>query len=423
MRSKFFQGDPTLTNAESRTSGVRKAKIINDADTDSSMTVTSGRSRGDSVPESRIVNDPQGYFPIKGFIPIIGVPERKPHRQGGEHFVPSDFFSTGKSGPNRNGPPGVEYSPEAPPSMPSPQQPTYYPRKPQAPPNGLPPIVRPEFHPPRRSYDGDGDKSDHQLGPFRQQQVQRPEESRGHFGSGNALGTSYVSSADLPAEEPVDLGQECVCVPFYLCKNGYVASPRNDHAVPGGSPGGSDLVIPIDERSNHDAGAGSDASSRGPGSNESHPQVESRMKRELTNESASVLDAPPAYATDIMQRMLGVSFAHCGVLRTCCKLPPRAPPFLPGGGPGAEVLAQLFSKKAFSPPLPPHKRPLGASFAGGLPFVSALPHLSWNRAFAPEIPTAQEALQESDISHSANRQLELVFYQKTFSHSNVLLAK
>lgn len=30
----------------------------------------------------------------------------------------------------------------------------------------------------------------------------------------------------------------------------------------------------------------------------------------------------PAYATEIMQRMLGVNFGHCGVLKTCCRIPP-----------------------------------------------------------------------------------------------------
>lgn len=38
--------------------------------------------------------------------------------------------------------------------------------------------------------------------------------------------------------------------------------------------------------------------------------------------SESRREEAPAYATEIMQRMLGVNFGNCGVLKTCCKVPP-----------------------------------------------------------------------------------------------------
>nr|XP_054924322.1 uncharacterized protein LOC126526714 [Dermacentor andersoni] len=329
QRSKFFERDPTFTNAESRTSGFRKAKII-DASGDSA---TSGRNSGYSAPapESRIVNDPESYFPIKGFIPIIGVPEKKPdhvHR-GSQHFVPSDFFSP--VGPKRNGP--VTSEPTTPPA-------SYYPRKQQQPSNGLPPIVRPDW----------AKKQDQKSAAvnFHPRPAKQLDEGRGPFG--NTLGASYVAGSDVPPDYPVapDLAiPECVCVPFYLCKEGYLANPRLDQPNrPSGPFSGPGLLIPIDERSNDKVDV----------RNESVAQ--SRMRRGA-NESEGTLEAVPAYATDIMQRMLGgPSFGQCGVLRTCCKLPGSAhrggPVFQPGIQPA--IMAQMFPKKAaFGSP---HRRPV-----------------------------------------------------------------
>ncbi|KAL1470165.1 hypothetical protein MTO96_024560 [Rhipicephalus appendiculatus] len=101
QRSKFFERDPTFTNAESRTSGFRKSKIL-DINGESATSGRNGRF-SDPAPESRIVNDPESYFPIKGFIPIIGVPEMKPDRfhRGSQQFVPNEFSS---AGPKRSGP-------------------------------------------------------------------------------------------------------------------------------------------------------------------------------------------------------------------------------------------------------------------------------------------------------------------------------
>ncbi|XP_077491535.1 uncharacterized protein LOC144102117 [Amblyomma americanum] len=343
QRSKFFERDPTLTNAESRTSGFRKAKIINDG---SSVDATSGRSNGfsDPIPESRIVNDPESYFPIKGFIPIIGVPEKKPDRlrPGPQHFVPSGFFSTAAK--NRpSGPTMVEYSPAAPPTPAG--QPAYFPRKPQGPPNGLPPIVRPERKGGPYGEKHTASSTINRSGPRPGKQL---DEGRGPFG--NALGASYVSGSDLPPEYPVapDFGQECVCVPFYLCKDGYVASPRLDQAASPPPFGESGLLIPIDERSNDQVG--NDAVLGERASNESTPAVESRMRRDTENKTEA-----PAYATDIMERMLGGrSFNPCGMLRTCCKLPESphrgGPVFQPGSPVPPEILEQLFPKKhAFGP--------------------------------------------------------------------------
>ncbi|KAL1470164.1 hypothetical protein MTO96_024559 [Rhipicephalus appendiculatus] len=170
------------------------------------------------------------------------------------------------------------------------------------------------------------------------------DEGRGPFG--NAVGPTYVAGPDVgyPVSPPVP---ECVCVPFYLCKEGYLASPRLDHSSKPGGPVG--LLIPIDERSNdrddaHNASA-----------------TESRMRRDAANESEAASEPAPAYATDIMQRMLsGPSFSQCGVLRTCCKMAPSAnrggPMFQPERPMQPDIMAQLFPKKAaFGSP---HRRPV-----------------------------------------------------------------
>ncbi|KAH6943070.1 hypothetical protein HPB50_015094 [Hyalomma asiaticum] len=322
QRSKFFERDPTFTNSESRTSGFRKAKIVEDSDD----RATSGRSRGfsDPAPESRIVNDPDSYFPIKGFIPIIGVPETKPDRlhRGSQHVMPTDFFSS--AGPKRSGP--VPPAPTMPPGA-------YYVRKPQEPSNGLPPIVRPEW----------AKKQDQKATEVSFRPVKHMDEGRGPFG--NAVGASYVPGPDISMHAAV---QECVCVPFYLCKEGYLASPRLDNNPSPPAGGSTGLLVPIDERSNDKGDAHNDS------------VIESRMKRATTNKSEAASEAAPAYATDIMQRMLGgPSFGQCGVLRTCCKMPPSAdrvgPAFQPGNHFQPDIMAQLFPKKAaFGSP---HRRP------------------------------------------------------------------
>ncbi|XP_037273902.1 uncharacterized protein LOC119166686 isoform X1 [Rhipicephalus microplus] len=306
QRSKFLERDPTFTNAESRTSSFRKSKIL-DIHGDPATSGRNGRF-SDPEPESRIVNDPESYFPIKGFIPIIGVPEMKPDsfQRGSQQLVRNEFSS---AGPKRSGPipPGDTIPPSA-----------YTVLKPPKSSNGLPPIVRPDWV-----------KKEQNAGAVNFRPIKHMDEGRGPFG--NAVGPTYVAGPDVGY--PVS---ECVCVPFYLCKEGSLVSPRLDHQSKPGAPVG--LLIPIDERSNDRDDAHNSSA------------IESRVRRDAANQSevASV----PAYATEIMQRMLsGPSFSQCGVLRTCCNVmaPPvnrGGPMFQPESPLQTNIMAQLFPKKA-----------------------------------------------------------------------------
>ncbi|KAH7944334.1 hypothetical protein HPB52_018354 [Rhipicephalus sanguineus] len=306
QRSKFFRARSYFHE--------RRSKIL-DLNGDSATSGRNGRF-SDPAPESRIVNDPESYFPIKGFIPIIGVPEMKPDRfhRGSQQFVPNDFSS---AGPKRSGPvpPGDTIPPTA-----------YFARKPQESSNGLPPIVRPEW----------AKKEEQKNGQVNFRPVKHMDEGRGPFG--NAVGSTYVTGPDSRIA--------CAC-PSTYCKEGYLASPRLDHSSKPDGPVG--LLIPIDERSNDrdDAHNGS--------------AIESRMRRDAANESEAASEPAPAYATDIMQRMLGgPSFSQCGMLRTCCKMVPSAnrggPVFQPESPIQPDIMAQLFPKKAaFGSP---HRRPV-----------------------------------------------------------------
>ncbi|XP_055945727.1 uncharacterized protein LOC129976271 [Argiope bruennichi] len=104
---------------------------------------------------------------------------------------------------------------------------------------------------------------------------------------------NYILSNDQGNEE------KCICVPFYLCRNGYLANY-----------GRSLEKDDIDERS-----------------------ARKVSKRSAGNETKATDDIVEAetlapYTEDIMARMIGLSNVgdSCGLLRRCCKVPQRGAP-------------------------------------------------------------------------------------------------
>ncbi|XP_022694346.1 uncharacterized protein LOC111263490 isoform X2 [Varroa jacobsoni] len=187
------------------------------------------------------------------------------------------------------------------------------------------------------------------------------------------IGGSLPSLGPIPPAAQ----NECVCVRHYQCdKDGFLIGSTSGFGVDSyGSNAGSyppnlgfaepispppprrfdpvphhdQSFLDIDERSNDDneelslegRSADSKANKRAKDDEQTKQDNDmSRPKRELptlnekfigeikddeansTKGVESRREEAPAYATEIMQRMLGVNFGHCGVLKTCCRIPP-----------------------------------------------------------------------------------------------------
>ncbi|XP_054718614.1 uncharacterized protein LOC129228011 [Uloborus diversus] len=89
---------------------------------------------------------------------------------------------------------------------------------------------------------------------------------------------------------------KCVCVPFYLCRNGYLTNARSLERDD------------IDERSAR--------------------KVSKRSAGNQTDSTLSEAESLPPYTEDIMARMIGLNNVKdsCGLLRRCCRVPRRSAP-------------------------------------------------------------------------------------------------
>ncbi|GFR18223.1 phenoloxidase-activating factor 2 [Trichonephila clavata] len=104
---------------------------------------------------------------------------------------------------------------------------------------------------------------------------------------------NYILSNDQGGDE------KCICVPFYLCRNGYLTNY-----------GRSLDRDPIDERSAR--------------------KISKRSAGNTTEAKDGLVEAETLapYTEDIMARMIGLSNVgdSCGLLRRCCKIPQRGAP-------------------------------------------------------------------------------------------------
>ncbi|KAG8193497.1 hypothetical protein JTE90_003712 [Oedothorax gibbosus] len=122
-----------------------------------------------------------------------------------------------------------------------------------------------------------------------------PSQAEGHFVVSSDPETSakqfYEEGTNyIVAEEE----EKCVCVPFYLCKNGYLVSGR-----------ALDKEDDIDERSAR--------------------KIAKRSANESLSRDEKEEGTMAPYTQDIMARMIGLQNVgdSCGLLRRCCKVPPR----------------------------------------------------------------------------------------------------
>ncbi|XP_023228456.1 uncharacterized protein LOC111628841 [Centruroides sculpturatus] len=139
---------------------------------------------------------------------------------------------------------------------------------------------------------------------------------------------------------------QCICVPFYLCKNGFLQDfGRN-----------KDLV---DERS---ANVGAVYFDQKNHTQNSEDVAQERIVNDKTNATKHQTDLAD-YASDVMARFIGLPDDGCGYMRICCKIPPvispvgSLPPLHPN--PIHQVIPEIHHPhpNPVNQPLPPIVRP------------------------------------------------------------------
>nr|AMO02567.1 serine protease 5 [Tityus serrulatus] len=149
----------------------------------------------------------------------------------------------------------------------------------------------------------------------------------------------FVESAHRPhLSQHLPSDRECVCVPFYLCKNGILEDfGRNKE--------------PVDERSAPVAPVYFDQRNHSANSEETASERIVNHKANLSQYQTDLVD----YASDVMARFVGLGDRECGYLRVCCHIPPvispvgSLPPLRPH--PVHQVIPEIHQ------PLPPIVRP------------------------------------------------------------------
>ncbi|XP_076335129.1 uncharacterized protein LOC143238626 isoform X2 [Tachypleus tridentatus] len=130
----------------------------------------------------------------------------------------------------------------------------------------------------------------------------------------------YNSAASGYEEQPFTK-ETCVCVPFYLCSNGYLVNYQGDRS--------GDYAQLIDERSNISPETLNLTELAVPQKN--YEKSKNRTTRAVGNETH---DSP---YVDITPRIGPFNQDGCGFLRTCCQILPSVVPgsFIPSTHPGA----------------------------------------------------------------------------------------
>ncbi|KAG9511019.1 Phenoloxidase-activating factor 2, partial [Fragariocoptes setiger] len=199
----------------------------------------------------------------------------------------------------------------------------------------------------------------------------------GSTSAGSESHALHSATDDIDTLQQQQQQHDCVCVPFYMCRNGYLSESSlskgqvqqliqqqqqqqqqidsmsliqqpqlalskqlDDRFGQSGAESQSSSMqisgaeqappyVAVDERSmdRQVASETSTLASAGASSSDLLSQLTARDETTISNSSTSSADsiAPSHYSQDILGRMLGIKngIASCGVLRTCCRVPPH----------------------------------------------------------------------------------------------------